>query len=84
MKIWKQNVFYDRGEISAAGEPVVWMDLRAYCLDGSLYMILFMFQIEEQIVLGNFHCSFPQYDIWKPVVLKLLTTIQYGGIKYEG
>lgn len=80
MKVWKQNVFYDQGEISADGEPVVWMDFRAYCLDGSLYTILFMFQVEEQTVLGNFHCSFPQYDIWKPVIIKLLTTVQKGGI----
>lgn len=80
MKVWKQNVFYDQGEISADGEPVVWMDYRAYCLDGSLYTILFMFQVEEQTVLGNFHCSFPQYDIWKPVIIKLLTTVQKGEI----
>ena len=79
MKVWKQNVFYDQGEISEDGEPIVWMDFRAYCMDGSLYTILFMFQVEEQIVLGNFHCSFPQYDIWKSVVIKLLTTVQKGG-----
>lgn len=78
MKVWKQNVFYDRGEISAEEVLVIWMDFRAYCLNGSLYMMLFMFQIEEQIVLGNFHCGFQQYDIWKPVVIKLLTTIRGG------
>lgn len=76
MKVWKQNVFYDQGEILADGEPVIWMDFRAYCLDGSLYTMIFMFQVGEQIVLGNFQCSFQQYDIWKPVVIKLLTTIQ--------
>lgn len=81
IKVWKQNVFYDRGEISSDGEPVVWMDYRAYCMDGNLYMILFMFQLKEQIVLGNFHCSFSQYDIWKPVIIKLLATIQKGGIR---
>lgn len=78
-KVWKQNVFYDQGEISADGEPVVWMDFRAFCLDGSLYTMLFMFQVEEQTVLGNFHCSFPQYDTWKPAVLRLLATVQKGG-----
>lgn len=83
-KVWKQNVFYDRDEILAEGEPVVWMDFRAFCLDGSLYTMLFMFQVEEQIVLGNFHCSFTQYDIWKPVVLKLLTTVKKEETKNEG
>lgn len=75
-KVWKHNVFYDRGEISADGDSVVWMDFRAYCMDGNLYTLLFMFQVEEQIVLGNFHCSFPQYDIWKPTVIRLLATVQ--------
>lgn len=82
-KVWKQNVFYDQGEILADGDPVVWMDFRAFCLDGSLYTMLFMFQVEEQIALGNFHCSFPQYDTWKPAVLKLLATVQRGGNKNE-
>lgn len=75
-KIWKQNVFYDTGEVMAENTPVVWMDFKAYCLDGNLYSLLFMFQTQAQTVLGNFHCSFPIYDIWKPLVLKLLTTIQ--------
>ena len=75
-KIWKQNVFYDIGEVMAENTPVAWMDFKAYCLDGNLYSLLFMFQTQAQTILGNFHCSFPIYDIWKPVVLKLLTTIQ--------
>lgn len=75
-KVWKQNVFYDKGEVQADGLPVAWMDFRAFCIDGSLYSMLFMFQAGTQIVLGNFHCSFPKYDIWKPAILKILTTIQ--------
>lgn len=75
-KLWKQNVFYDRGEIRADGFPAAWMDCKAFCLDGSLYCLLFMFQAEGQMILGNFHCSFPQYDTWKPAILKLLATLQ--------
>ena len=75
-KVWKQYVFYDTGQVEAEGLSIGWMDFRSFCMDGSIYNLLFMFQAEEQIVLGNFHCSFPQYDIWKPVMLKLLATIQ--------
>lgn len=75
-KIWKQNVYYDIDEITVGKLPVAWMDFRAFCLNGSLYCMIFLFYIEEQMVLGNFHCSFPLYDVWKPVVLKLLTTIE--------
>ncbi|MCM1251958.1 MAG: hypothetical protein NC321_03990 [Clostridium sp.] len=75
-KVWKQYVFYDTGQVEAGEFAVAWMDFRSFCVDGSIYNLLFMFQAEKQIVLGNFHCSFPQYDIWKPVILKLLTTVR--------
>lgn len=75
-KVWKQNVFYDTGKVIAEGHTVAWMDFKAFCMDGSIYGMLFLFQAGTQIILGNFHCSFVQYDIWKPVILKLLTTIQ--------
>lgn len=73
-RIWKQNVFYDIGELPTI--PIAWMDFRSYCLEGSLYSLIFLLELENEIVLGNFHCSFMRYDIWKPVVLKLLGTIQ--------
>lgn len=52
------------------------MDLKAYCLDGNLYSMIFLFRAQGQTVLGNFHCNFPRYDVWKPAVLKLLATVQ--------
>lgn len=75
-KIWKQNVFYDMGEVTSDTFSIAWMDFKSFCLNGSLYNLLFLFDFEERTVLGNFHCVFSKYDIWKPVVLKLLTTIQ--------
>ncbi len=75
-KVWKQNVFYDEGKVHIDAGAVVWMDFRSYCLNGSLYNLMFLFEMEDEAVLGNFHCSFPKYDVWKPMVLKLLTTIQ--------
>lgn len=75
-KIWKQNVFYDMGEVASDTLSIAWMDFKSFCLNGSLYSMLFLFDMEEETVLGNFHCVFSEYDIWKPVALKLLTTIQ--------
>ena len=74
-KVWKQNVFYDTGEAEAGGTVVAWMDFRACCLDGDLYGLLFLFRAAGGDVLGNFHCSFPLYGMWKPAVLKLLETV---------
>ena len=52
-KIWKQNVFYDIGEVMAENTPVAWMDFKAYCLDGNLYSLLFMFQTQARSILGK-------------------------------
>lgn len=75
-KVRKQNVFYETGEETAGGLAVAWMDHKGFCLDGALYSMVFLFRMGEEYTLGDFHCSFPQYDIWKPVMKKLLTTIQ--------
>lgn len=75
-KVWKQAVFYDTGVVMAGEIPVPWMDCKTFCLDGSLYCLLFLFEIQGQLILGNFHCSFSRYDRWKPIVLKVLETIE--------
>ena len=75
-KLWKQNVFYDTGIVQAGELDIPWMDMRGFCLNGSFYSLMFLWEIDEDVVLGNFHCGFLQYDIWKPVMLKLLTTIK--------
>ncbi len=75
-KVWKQAVFYDTGVVMAGEIPVPWMDCKTFCLNGSLYCLLFLFELQKQLIMGNFHCSFPQYDRWKPVVLKVLETIE--------
>ncbi len=75
-KIWKHVVFYDTGSIRAGDIPIEWMDCKMSCIDGSLYSLLCLFQVNGQLILGNFHCSFQKYNIWKPIVLKLLPTIQ--------
>ena len=75
-KIFKQNVFYDIGEVMTGEISIAWMDYRSFCIDGSLYNLLFLVQIEGEMLLGHFHCSFLRYDVWKPVILKLLETVQ--------
>lgn len=78
-KVWKQAVFYDRGTVMAGEILIPWMDCKTFCLNGSLYCLLFLLEIQGQLILGNFHCSFPQYDRWKPMVLRLLQTVEEGG-----
>ena len=82
-KVWKQHVFYDMGHVAAEEILVAWMDFRSFCIDESIYNLLFMFQVKGQIVIGNFQCSFQEFDIWKPAILKLLTTIRVNFPEYN-
>ncbi|MCI6813183.1 MAG: hypothetical protein MR922_12430 [Lachnospiraceae bacterium] len=75
-KRWKQQVFYETGVVKTGELKVAWLDYRGFCLDESLYSLLFLFFLQEEMILGNFHCSFVDYDRWKPIVLKLLETIE--------
>lgn len=82
-KIWKQMVFYDMETVMAGEIPIPWMDCKTFCLNGSLYCLLFLLEMQGQLILGNFHCSFPQYDRWKPMVLRLLQTVEEEGGHHE-
>lgn len=75
-KVYKQNVFYDMDIVQAEDFPVAWMDYRAFGAGGSFYVITFLFETGGEIFIGNFHCSFKKYDIWKPVWKTLFATLQ--------
>ena len=69
----------EKREVEGENDKVAWMDFKSFCLDNQLYCLIFLFYIEEQIVLGNFHCLFPQYNLWKPAILKSIGTVQING-----
>lgn len=82
-KVNKQNAFYDTGIVMAEDFPVAWMDYRAFGAGGSFYVMTFLFETGGEIFIGNFHCSFKKYDIWKPVWKTLLATIKSSVEKEE-
>ena len=75
-KKWKQDVYYGTGEVQAGGLKVPWMDLKSFCEKGNIYSFIFLFDINEDTVLGNFYCHFQHYAVWKPVIPKLLATLE--------
>lgn len=75
-EIWNQLVFYDSGAIKAGKKDVEWMDYKMFCIDSELYCLLFLFDVKNHLIMGNFHCSFSIYNRWKPQILMLLETIE--------
>lgn len=75
-KKWKQDVYYGAGEVQAGGLKIAWMDLKSFCERGNIYSFIFLFEMDGEVVLGNFCCHFKNYIIWKPVIPKLLATLE--------
>ncbi|MEY8268918.1 hypothetical protein AALA79_21500 [Lachnospiraceae bacterium 64-25] len=76
---WTQDVYYGTGQVQADGRKAAWMDLKSFSARGSMYSFIFLFEIKGETVFGNFYCSFEQYLIWKPVMQKLIATIEFQG-----
>ncbi|MGL5437596.1 MAG: hypothetical protein ACRDBO_19780 [Lachnospiraceae bacterium] len=70
-----KNVFYEQGQISGY-LPIVWFDYKSFAADERVYNILFLFSVEEQLIIGTFYCIFKNYDKWKPRVLNMLKLIK--------
>jgi len=75
-KLFPANVFYERGIAQSASGAVHWCEYKSFSADGASYNLQFLFVLpSEQRVLGKFECDFPEYDSWRPCVLKMIETI---------
>lgn len=70
------NVFFQHKVITLDTTTVSWFDFKGYAFDDQVYNFMYVVPIENGIVLGNFNCLFSLYNVWKPIVLQMLDTIQ--------
>lgn len=68
-EIYESNI-EDNGYVK-----VGWYDYRASSMDIALYCVNFIFQSEGHMVLGKFTCNIYKAEDWKPVILKMLFSI---------
>lgn len=54
---------------------VGWFDYRASAMDIGLYCMSFIFQANGRMVIGKFTCNIYKAESWKPVILKMLFSI---------
>lgn len=86
--IWKQNVFYDMGRVLAGELQVAWMDCRAFCLDGSLYCLLFLFAAGDRAKLQGVMLQYGETDweflkrVAQKAGLYLVPNASVKGVRY--
>lgn len=82
-KMNSANVFLDKGNIEAINVSCAWCEMRSQNLDGSIYNLIFLSEINHKLLLGNFSCLNEERISWKHIVFKLIQSIceeeQYEG-----
>jgi hypothetical protein len=70
-----KNVFYDQGNVTG-NVPMVWFDYKSFAADERVYNMMFLILSDRKMMVGTFYCIFKDYDKWRPVILRMLETIQ--------
>ncbi|MDW2800128.1 hypothetical protein RZO55_21375 [Clostridium boliviensis] len=70
-----KNVFYDQGNVTG-NLPVVWFDYKSFAGAERVYNMMFLILSNGKLIIGSFNCIFKDYEKWRPVILKMLKTIQ--------
>lgn len=70
-----KNVFYDQGNVSGT-IPALWFDYKSFAADERVYNMMFLILSDRKMMVGTFYCIFKDYDKWRPVILRMLETIQ--------
>lgn len=66
---------YEEKTLVKSNYVCVWMDYKNFAGSECIYNLLFIIDIGEKRVFGAFNCLFEKYDLWKPIVLKILDSV---------
>lgn len=78
-----RTVFYEQG-VTGETDRIHWLEYKAFAANERIYRFVFWFQAKDKIVMGTFFCLFKNYNIWKPIVFEMLSTIRMEEFTDEG
>ncbi len=77
------TLFYDEDFITDQdNKSIQCFDFRSSSLEGPTYNVMYLIQVPEKTLLGNFNCPFEVYTKWRPIVKRVIKSITKGEI-YE-
>ena len=74
---YPRNTVYKKGTQYNGDIDVHWFEFKSFAFDSDVYNNMFLFSVQEDAVIGAFHCSFRDYKEWENHVIKMLDTIMY-------
>ncbi len=78
-KMNPSNLFLDKGILKAENLECAWCEMRGQTIDGNIYSILFICEIDKQLLLGTFSCPYVEKENWNKITFKIIQSIYEEG-----
>lgn len=76
MRMYPASEVIESETLDVNGRNISYYDFIAPALDMDIYMLTFLFSLEERAVLGGFNCPASEMDDWKPIFLQILGSLE--------
>ena len=67
-------VFYE-GQVESE-LPLGWFEFKSYGIDSNVYNLMFISIVDKKLLHGIFNCPLSEVDLWKPVILQVIHSIE--------
>lgn len=69
-------IVYDVERINDLNYAVAWFDCKYFAGRENVYSLTFIIDFEGKRIFGSFTCLFENYYIWKPIVLRMVRSVE--------
>ena len=76
MRMFPASDVIESDTLDANGRNISYYDYIAPALDMDIYTLVFLFSLEERVVLGGLNCPSDEIDDWKPIFLQMLGSLE--------
>ena len=71
-----ENTYFEK-KVEQVGELLVgWFDFKSHGIDQNIYNVMYCTPISGKLLHGVFNCPLDLVEVWKPVVLQVIQSIQ--------
>lgn len=77
-------VVQELGGLKRVNFDIAWFDFKSPAADAPLYNIMYCISLDNQLMQGVFNCPYVLKELWNPVFLQLLNSIQISKNGQEG
>lgn len=70
------NVFYEKAVLPIMNSKLGWFDFKSHGIDSKLYNLMYFIPIGNKALHGVFNCRYEKVQIWKPIALIVLSSLE--------